>query len=222
MENLKKITRLEYILFAIVLAFAGYGLFLGLTNMDAFLIFTQEDGLAENLTSIFLLAGALVEGYRFFVFKKHKQPGLWMFTAGMLALLFFFAAGEEISWGQRIFGIESSEFFLENNKQAETNLHNLVVGNTSINKLIFSQILVAVLVIYFVFSRWLVKKVAFLGKLQRQFNVPLPKIQHTIVLLIVSGMMALVPSAKNAEILEMAFAFTFFLIFMNPADSGKA
>ena len=42
-----------------------------------------------------------------------------------MALIFIFGAGEEISWGQRIFNVESSEYFLENNAQGETNLHNM-------------------------------------------------------------------------------------------------
>lgn len=35
---------------------------------------------------------------------------------------------EEISWMQRIANVESSEFFLENNAQGETNFHNLATG----------------------------------------------------------------------------------------------
>lgn len=48
----------------------------------------------------------------------------------MAGILFFFIFGEEISWGQRIIGIESGEFFKESNIQGETNLHNLKVFNS--------------------------------------------------------------------------------------------
>ena len=37
-------------------------------------------------------------------------------------MYFFF---EEISWGQHIFKWESSNFFLVNNNQGETNIHNI-------------------------------------------------------------------------------------------------
>lgn len=47
-----------------------------------------------------------------------------LFLLGM-GLLFIFAAGEEISWGQRIFGISTPDALLEANRQQETNLHNL-------------------------------------------------------------------------------------------------
>lgn len=47
----------------------------------------------------------------------------WIYLG--LALLFFFGAGEEISWGQRIFGIETPPALAELNKQDEFNFHNL-------------------------------------------------------------------------------------------------
>jgi hypothetical protein len=48
-----------------------------------------------------------------------------------LAFVFFLGAGEEISWGQRIFGIETPEAWAEVNVQRETNLHNLEVFHNS-------------------------------------------------------------------------------------------
>ena len=44
-----------------------------------------------------------------------------------LGLGFFYivCAGEEVSWGQRVFGWETPENFKEANEQGETNLHNL-------------------------------------------------------------------------------------------------
>ncbi|MBT0767423.1 hypothetical protein KIH74_00720 [Kineosporia sp. J2-2] len=50
--------------------------------------------------------------------------------AGLLltaVLGWFFLAGEEISWGQRVFGIATPDGF-EGNHQAETNLHNFDTG----------------------------------------------------------------------------------------------
>lgn len=217
MNTLKNITKLEWIMFAIVVAFCGYGLYLAKTDLEAFAIFTQEDGLVENLTSLFLFAASMVSIYRVVEYRRAQKPGLWVFTAVMLAVLFFFAAGEEISWGQRIFGIQSGEFFLEHNKQAETNLHNLIVDGVNINKLIFSQILFVVMLVYFLLMGWLVKKVAFIRNLELKFHVPLPRIQHTVGMLLVAGLVALINLAKQAELLEMSFAFIFFMIFVNPS-----
>ena len=48
-----------------------------------------------------------------------------------LAVLFFFGAGEEISWGQRILGFETPAALNQVNKQEEFNLHNLSVLENS-------------------------------------------------------------------------------------------
>lgn len=45
----------------------------------------------------------------------------------LLALLFLICAGEEISWGQRIFDWETPQVLLELNAQGETNLHNITI-----------------------------------------------------------------------------------------------
>ena len=43
----------------------------------------------------------------------------------LVGLFCVFVAGEEFSWGQRLFGYYPAEFFLANNFQQEANLHNL-------------------------------------------------------------------------------------------------
>lgn len=42
-----------------------------------------------------------------------------------MSVLFVFGAGEEISWGQRVFGVETPAGLARVNTQQETNLHNL-------------------------------------------------------------------------------------------------
>lgn len=95
---------------------------------------TSEDGLFENtgaffflLTSMIFMAGFLKSNppHKFLLRSVNRDYSLLM--AG---ILFFFIFGEEISWGQRIIGIDSGEFFRERNIQGETNLHNLKVFNS--------------------------------------------------------------------------------------------
>lgn len=57
--------------------------------------------------------------------------------SGVVAL----AAMEEISWFQRVLNVESSEFFRANNRQGETNLHNMAVGGSSLNKLVLIKLI---------------------------------------------------------------------------------
>src|SRR5690606_5826178 len=98
---------------------------------------------------------------------------------------FIFGAGEEISWGQRILNIESTEFFQKNNAQGETNLHNLVVGETKINKLIFGTILGILIASYCLILPTLARKVPAVMKLVEKFGVPIPRGHHVIAYLII-------------------------------------
>ena len=81
----------------------------------------KEDHFFEWLTAICLM-GCCV--YFFLSFRKYRN--LYFL---LLALLMFFGAGEEISWGQRIFGYATPENVKELNVQGEFTLHNLEVFN---------------------------------------------------------------------------------------------
>lgn len=94
----------------------------------------REDGLFEDLTAVcFFGAAALFAaaywrsrgaGNDFFVFRTKRNVFFLL-----LALLFLFGGGEEISWGQRIFGWETPATFQQANIQRETNIHNLKLFN---------------------------------------------------------------------------------------------
>lgn len=84
----------------------------------------KEDGLLENMQVIFYFTAAVVSlicSLKFF--KIFKRPEAIFFL--LLSISLFFIAGEEISWGQRIFGIETPENFARMNLQEETTIHNL-------------------------------------------------------------------------------------------------
>lgn len=54
--------------------------------------------------------------------KMPKFAALYILGIG---IFFIVCAGEEISWGQRVFGWETPQSFADANEQGETNLHNL-------------------------------------------------------------------------------------------------
>lgn len=86
-----------------------------------------EDGPMEYLTVVLLLLAAwlAVRAMRRpdAGFTKAERGLLIAFAVGLV-----FLAGEEISWGQRILGIETPEALKQSNVQGEINLHNLTVG----------------------------------------------------------------------------------------------
>lgn len=217
MDKEKIIRGIDVLVSAALILLISYALYLKfLPDEETFQKLVIEDGFVEYTTVFFLVLSCIVCIYRAFLYRSARNH-MGVFVWALLAFLFFFAAGDEISWGQRIFGIESSDFFLDHNKQAETNLHNLVVGGLSVNKIIFSRLLFIVLTIYFLFWRPLVLKVPAIRKLNDRFCVPVPRMQHIIVIIIVTLMILLVQMYRDSELHEVSFAMIFFLIFLNPS-----
>lgn len=93
-------------------------------NRDIFRFLLQEDGPAEWLSAIaFVLTGFVSIRIALARFKSGHRWQAWLFIA--VALVMMFAGGEEISWGQRVFGWETPQEIVDINDQGETNLHNI-------------------------------------------------------------------------------------------------
>lgn len=176
--------------------------------------FAAEDGLVEYVSALFLLLSALV----LWGHARRARPGRAMILLGFYGLLFFFAAGEEISWGQRIFGIESGEFFLENNKQAETNLHNLVVGNVSLASFLFGNVLTVVLLAYLVVLPLMYPRFAWVQGFVRALMVPVPHLLHAALTLLLTAVVLWMDQPRQWEVYEAAFAILAMTIFLKPAN----
>ena len=121
---------------------------------------TREDSWVENLTVVwFLLAGllllvtALVE--RIF-FRR------CVYILGAMAMVF--ATGEEISWGQRIFGFATPDFLMHLNYQKEFNVHN--ISYATFDRLYRNGTLILCMA----------TSAAFFCRKDRLFGIPLPSI----------------------------------------------
>ena len=88
-------------------------------NPDQAMSLLVEDGIFENISAaLFLSSGGLLFILWIKVRRGRNSAGLLV-----LALLMIFTGGEEISWGQRIFGW-STPLVLDN-IQGETTIHNM-------------------------------------------------------------------------------------------------
>jgi hypothetical protein len=214
--TLKELTSTEILGYSFLILLYVLGIYFANTDPTYFKsTYAREDGFIEYSTAVMLLVISILSFSRLFKLWSAKTM-FWRLGVLGFAIIFMFGAGEEISWGQRIFGIESSEYFIENNAQQETNLHNMVVGETKINKLIFSQLLTIVLVIYLIILPVLYRKINSIKNLVDRFAVPLPRWNHTIAFVIVTGLLTFMPSDKKWEVYELAFGIIFLLIFLNP------
>lgn len=79
--------------------------------------FCQEDCLVEWATVVFYLFAAYL-----LIFKGQGWKNPWKL---LLGLLFVLIAGEEISWGQRLFHFHAPVGWRRLNAQREFNLHNM-------------------------------------------------------------------------------------------------
>jgi hypothetical protein len=103
---------------------------------DTLLQLTNEDGPYESLGALFFFLAFLA-----FLLAFVQKRNLFFL---LFAILFFFAAGEEISWGQRILSFQTPAVMQANNAQNEFNLHNINViqhgqgVGSSIQEMIFN------------------------------------------------------------------------------------
>lgn len=100
-------------------------LLLFLVYREGYLWSTAEDGLYEWATFVAYACAVPVAGI---LAWRWLRQGLRLRGLAYLALTlgFIFIAGEEISWGQRIFDFAGPEALVEHNQQSEANLHNLL------------------------------------------------------------------------------------------------
>jgi hypothetical protein len=85
---------------------------------------TGEDGVAETLQVMFYALSLLLAVGIVGRLLRGGRQGIACLYA-LLALGLFFLVGEELAWGQRIFGWSTPEPLEAINKQGETTLHNI-------------------------------------------------------------------------------------------------
>ena len=94
--------------------------FASITNKELYLFLLKEDGPIENFATVSVLMASLLFLIAYF---KHANPSkniVYLCFSLVLLLLFL----EEISWGQRIFSIDTPDLLERVNAQKEINIHN--------------------------------------------------------------------------------------------------
>ncbi len=143
--------------------------FLIAANPEAARGLAWEDSWVESLTALwFLLAGVLLFA------AAWKEPGLFrrcVYILGGLAMVF--VVGEEVSWGQRVFGFETPGFLASLNEQNEFTVHNTANGLLTLVYLNGGLLLC------------MATCAAFFCRKDRLFGIPLPSVLLMLGLLII-------------------------------------
>jgi hypothetical protein len=171
-----------------------------------------EDGVVEWI-QVVLVSGLVVLGI--VIRTRLAHAGYPWFGRLYLAAAVgaMFVLGEEISWGQRIFGWTTPDALAEVNEQAETNLHN-VRGVLSVLNLVVLGVAAAAAALPIVWRTWAGRRARSFAEallVPPLFVVPafLPVILYRM------GRMMWLPDApatvsRYQEVTEMCFYFGFF------------
>ena len=145
---------------------------------------TREDEWVENLTVVwFLLAGFLLFGTAWMERSFFRRC---VYILGGMAMVF--AAGEEISWGQRIFEFATPDFLMPLNQQKEFTVHNIANGMFDIIYLNGTLLLC------------MATSAAFFCRKDRLFGIPLPSI------LLMLGFLLMLSYTSGADLKELSGA----------------
>ena len=209
-----------------VVLFLVLGIYLSIFNPHYFdTVYTLEDGILEWLTVVALLTTMFVCAKR--LWEAGLARGVpYIGVTLLLTLFFLFGAGEEISWGQRLFAIESNEFFRQYNAQQETNLHNMTINGKKINQPIFGTGLAVILLIYLaVLTPLYHKNQRIRGWLDR-WAVPIPKRYHIVGYLVLLLLVEVVvknfsDTGRRGELTEFGGSFLVMLNIAFPLNASN-
>lgn len=184
--------------------------------------FTVEDGFVEWTTAIVLFAGFVVAVHRFVIARQRFD---WRGRAILLlvAAICLFGAGEEISWGQRVFDIETPAAFAARNAQRELNLHNLTFewnGRTvKVNRLVFGRGLAIAVFIYLFVMAPLYRRSMRVRQWVDAWAIPMPTALQTVAYVVVIAVVeGLIASPKRGEMTEFAGAILIVLNVTYPLN----
>jgi len=102
----------------------------------------SESGFIENATTLLLLPATVFASLLALRYYRRFGPAFLIWFCGVAAVCFGFA-GEEASWGQHWVGWTSPEYFADNNRQGETNFHNL---NIHFGRVVKTVLTIAIIV----------------------------------------------------------------------------
>ena len=182
-----------------------------------YLRFAAEDGLVEYGTAVCLLLASIILLRNGISLRRHAAKlaaGLTFFYAFM----FFFGAGEEISWGQRIFGWETSEAMKEINRQDETTIHNIEIGGVALTKHLFGPVLTFTILMYLLVLPFAYPASARVKGFIDKIALPVPGKRHAALALLGSVIIAVIDVERKWEVYELIFGLLVVSIFLMPQN----
>ncbi|WBS03890.1 hypothetical protein OU994_06265 [Pseudoduganella sp. SL102] len=187
-----------------------------------------EDGIVEWMQ---FLCFAVTSGLLAFAALEHWQRGrridLPLLALAGLAGIVALAALEEISWFQRILNVTTPEYFAQNNRQGETNLHNLAIGEKgSIHKTILLKLIAIAGLTHNIVLPLLARKRPAIRDFVERFGLYLPPLSASVIYIVLVAVSHLViDHPRKGELGEMFGAVhylaTVFIAYFLGIGYGK-
>jgi hypothetical protein len=201
-DNLSRILLLDGIALLIVL--------IGYFSPRTYIALMEEDFIGEWITFYaFALAGFIIIVHLW----RCRKNGLDFFSLSFLiplavAAFCLVVAGEEISWGQRIFAFKPPNLFLEQNYQQELNVHNLFKGDGFWGIQIESKHLVMLIAFFYgIFFPFVTRFTPYLKNLNRYA----PAFYMMPYFVLVMAMEEIYPISLTGEACEMYLGLIFLI-----------
>jgi hypothetical protein len=212
MKHNRLVNTTAWFIFIFGISHVLLGFLLFHASLPLFQVYIAEDGYIEYLTAFFLLLTAFTCLNKGLTIESKISTAFFC----LLAILFFFGFGEEISWGQRLFGFETPEEIKLANTQQEFNLHNLRIGEVGLNKLIFGKLMYVGLFLYFLGFTLLYKNTIWFRRIIDITGMPLPAPAYSICFILSILIVQLIQNNWKWELDEFAIACFVFLSFFRP------
>jgi hypothetical protein len=194
--------------FAAIIVVVVYKIVFGVADRR-YLMFVREDGLVEYGTAIALLIGSAVAARAVTLASDHQTRAfLAAFSLGML-----FIAVSEVSFGQRLLGLETPGALRAINRQEEISLHNI----PGIEFVVY-RIMPHLILIYALLSRWGARRLSgspLSGELLAVAPVPWYAVGYFVPMSLFSAkqhLLRLDPVFKDQEPAELSMAVGFVLV----------
>lgn len=216
---MKSVNTIEKITLVFVFTLIIVGVVSSYVNVDFFEYYMTEDGAIEWLTVVGLVLGSCVCFYRA-VTLRSKRPIQFIALTLLLGFAFLFVAGEEISWGQRIFQFQSPDWFQAHNRQGETTIHNLQFGQFKVKYWIFDVGLGVTMFLYIAVTMPLYGRKKGFARAVDRWALPIPEPYQLVSICLMVLITQLLLKSPTGELTEFGSVFLVLLIIAFPRNQA--
>ncbi|MBV7534914.1 hypothetical protein KW842_03940 [Duganella sp. sic0402] len=172
-----------------------------------------EDGIVEWMQFLcFVFLSALLAFLAVEQWQREPKVNLQLLAFVGLSALVGLAAMEEISWFQRVLHIIPPEFFAQNNRQGETNLHNLALGSSSLHKAVLLKIIAIVGLTHNIILPLLAKKRPGVRTFVEKFGLYLPPLSASVIYIVLVALSHLLVDHPRKGELGETFGAVHYLV----------